>query len=148
MSSVNTTRRHTIICIDLFCYEFSVFYWVDTSLYFCFYCYGNHRDLHVLTLSFPTRRSSNLILPYERDIGDTTKIQNDHRLFQWLGQCAMIDRKKRSALPPRRDVGATQITNDSNARHPREGCHIARSKERRVGKECVRTCKSRLSVSH
>src|SRR3546814_8228270 len=26
------------------------------------------------------------ILPYERDIGDTTKIQNDHRLFQWLGQ--------------------------------------------------------------
>src|SRR3546814_10950302 len=37
----------------------------------------------------------------------------------------MIDRKKRSALPPCRDVGATQITNDSNARHPREGCAIA-----------------------
>src|SRR3546814_790556 len=65
------------------------------------------------------------ILPYERDIGDTAKIQNGHRLFQWLGQCAMIDRKKRSALPPRRDVGATQITNDSNTRHPREGCAIA-----------------------
>src|SRR3546814_17476387 len=25
---------------------------------FCFYRYGNHRDLHVLTHSFPTRRSS------------------------------------------------------------------------------------------
>src|SRR3546814_15797992 len=25
-----------------------------------FYCYGNHRDLHVLTHSFPTRRSSEL----------------------------------------------------------------------------------------
>src|SRR3546814_8299544 len=27
------------------------------SLFF-FYCYGHHRDLHVLTHSFPTRRSS------------------------------------------------------------------------------------------
>src|SRR3546814_13495962 len=29
---------------------------------FCFYGYGAHRDLHVLTLSFPTRRSSDLCL--------------------------------------------------------------------------------------
>src|SRR3546814_17015133 len=27
-------------------------------IYFFFYVYGDHRDLHVLTLSFPTRRSS------------------------------------------------------------------------------------------
>src|SRR3546814_3879952 len=27
---------------------------------FCFYRYGDHRDLHVLTHSFPTRRSSDL----------------------------------------------------------------------------------------
>src|SRR3546814_2304045 len=27
---------------------------------FIFLCYGNHRDLHVLTHSFPTRRSSDL----------------------------------------------------------------------------------------
>src|SRR3546814_8398350 len=27
---------------------------------FFFYCYGDHRDLHVLTHSFPTRRSSDL----------------------------------------------------------------------------------------
>src|SRR3546814_12709997 len=29
-------------------------------LYFFFYLYGAHRDLHVLTHSFPTRRSSDL----------------------------------------------------------------------------------------
>src|SRR3546814_12194638 len=28
---------------------------------FFFECYGNHRDLHVLTHSFPTRRSSDLV---------------------------------------------------------------------------------------
>src|SRR3546814_14453737 len=27
-----------------------------------FYCYGDHRDLHVLTHSFPTRRSSDLVI--------------------------------------------------------------------------------------
>src|SRR3546814_2294805 len=29
-------------------------------LLFFFYCYGNHRDRHVLTHAFPTRRSSDL----------------------------------------------------------------------------------------
>src|SRR3546814_1072788 len=28
---------------------------------FFFYCYGDHRELHVLTHSFPTRRSSDLL---------------------------------------------------------------------------------------
>src|SRR3546814_12417947 len=30
------------------------------SFFFVFYGYGDHRDLHVLTHSFPTRRSSDL----------------------------------------------------------------------------------------
>src|SRR3546814_15822855 len=30
---------------------------------FFFECYGDHRDLHVLTHSFPTRRSSDLKIP-------------------------------------------------------------------------------------
>src|SRR3546814_14988085 len=30
-------------------------------LYLCFYCYRDHRDLHVQTHSFPTRRSSDLL---------------------------------------------------------------------------------------
>src|SRR3546814_14158294 len=29
-------------------------------MFFFFYCYDDHRDLHVLTHSFPTRRSSDL----------------------------------------------------------------------------------------
>src|SRR3546814_19907868 len=34
---------------------------MSLCLYACFfYCYGDHRDLHVLTHSFPTRRSSDL----------------------------------------------------------------------------------------
>src|SRR3546814_14516634 len=33
--------------------------------YFCFYGYGDHRDLHVLTHSFPTRRSADLAVYYQ-----------------------------------------------------------------------------------
>src|SRR3546814_17945276 len=33
---------------------------------FCFEGYGDHRDLHVLTHSFPTRRSSDLV--YQRPV--------------------------------------------------------------------------------
>src|SRR3546814_15599341 len=34
---------------------------MHTSCMFFFYCSGDHRDLHCLTHSFPTRRSSDLI---------------------------------------------------------------------------------------
>src|SRR3546814_137705 len=33
-------------------------------MFFFFYCYGDHRGLHVLTHSFPTRRSSDLSTEY------------------------------------------------------------------------------------
>src|SRR3546814_12972254 len=34
-------------------------------MYVCFYLYGEHRDLHGMPLSFPTRRSSDLhFLPF------------------------------------------------------------------------------------
>src|SRR3546814_17579479 len=39
-----------------------------------FECYGSHRDLHVLTRSFPTRRSSDLCgekLDARREVGST-----------------------------------------------------------------------------
>src|SRR3546814_255119 len=38
-----------------------------TQLVFFFVCYGDHRDLHVLTHSFPTRRSSDLLTLYFHD---------------------------------------------------------------------------------
>src|SRR3546814_9429265 len=34
--------------------------YICVFVYFFFECYGDHRDLHVLTHSFPTRRSSDL----------------------------------------------------------------------------------------
>src|SRR3546814_18297861 len=33
-------------------------------MYFFFKCYGDHRDLHVRTHSFPPRRSADLIMPF------------------------------------------------------------------------------------
>src|SRR3546814_18012872 len=34
---------------------------LSVNMFFFFYCYGVHRDLHLLTPSFPTRRSSDLL---------------------------------------------------------------------------------------
>src|SRR3546814_17848021 len=44
-------------------------------LVFFFYLYGDHRDLHVLTHSFPTRRSSELdaLLPFPRRAGGAVR---------------------------------------------------------------------------
>src|SRR3546814_14095961 len=43
----------------------------------CFlYCYGNHRDLHLLTHSFPTRRSS--VLGDRLDISGVGKVGIGH----------------------------------------------------------------------
>src|SRR3546814_14813306 len=39
---------------------YSVYVFLMIVIFF-FYVYGDHRDLHVLTHSFPTRRSSDLI---------------------------------------------------------------------------------------
>src|SRR3546814_12986763 len=44
---------------------------VYSYCYLCFfYCYGVHRDLHVLTHSFPTRRSSDLSIPADALAGE------------------------------------------------------------------------------
>src|SRR3546814_13581214 len=44
-------------------------------LFFLFKLYGDHRDLHVLTHSFPTRRSSDLLLG---EIALTHEVQADY----------------------------------------------------------------------
>src|SRR3546814_12539437 len=50
------------------------------SFSFCFKCYGDHRELHVLTHSFPTRRSSDLSLGFgcERMEGHLERIQRGY----------------------------------------------------------------------
>src|SRR3546814_13046003 len=44
------------------------------SIYFFFSVYGDHRDLHVLTHSFPTRRSSDLHGPVGERPGPTAAL--------------------------------------------------------------------------
>src|SRR3546814_19687443 len=88
-------------CLNSLCYFFFL-----SLCWFFFYGYGYHRDLHVLTHPFPTRRSSDLNRPPP----------------------AAMRSRPRSRLAGRR--------------------HGLRSEERRVGKECVSTCRSRWSPYH
>src|SRR3546814_3116867 len=50
---------------------------------FCFYVYGHHRDLHVLTHSFPTRRSSDLLASLR--LLPKLGIDDDHRALAVAG---------------------------------------------------------------
>src|SRR3546814_4302849 len=52
MKYMSITER--VVCGVLLCCVY------DLHATFFYYCYGDHRDLHVLTRSFPTRRSSDL----------------------------------------------------------------------------------------
>src|SRR3546814_3712758 len=65
---------------------------------FFFYGYGDHRDLHVLTHSFPTRRSSDLFLSAANRLG--TPLGNVEKDF-WV--CWTLDQlyHERSADQPR-----------------------------------------------
>src|SRR3546814_20064354 len=45
------------------------------SLYFFFELYGDHLDLHVLTHSFPTRRSSDLARPLRGPTGEANSLR-------------------------------------------------------------------------
>src|SRR3546814_20705152 len=74
---------------------------------FVFECYGDHRDLHVLTHSFPTRRSADLVLPVVREVpviagvmGTDPMRRMDHLLceldtmgFSWINNFPTVDRK-------------------------------------------------------
>src|SRR3546814_9108508 len=57
---------------------------------FSFVCYGDHRDLHLLTHSFPTRRSSDRRAPAalaehrlrRREAGGVGALETEDRLFR------------------------------------------------------------------
>src|SRR3546814_8405539 len=54
---------------------------------YCFlYCYGDHRDLHVLTHSFPTRRSSDLFPPDARGRAGARRRTRPRRLVAAPGR--------------------------------------------------------------
>src|SRR3546814_13608867 len=129
---------------------------------FCIYCYGDHRDLHLLTHSFPTRRSSDL------KCRDWRRRQRVRQLFIFsaatsddeieqvpddapsahASAASKMELEKLStaiaALPSSlREVLLLRTVDGLNQSEA-----ALRSEERRVGKECVRTCSSRGSQYH
>src|SRR3546814_18859267 len=110
-------------------------------LFFFFYTYGNPRDLHVLTPSFPTRRSS--------DLHEHSKLQDNLHGGALL---AFIDIALFAASRGFGVIAAgTAVTLDLSVQFIGAGKvnePLERSEERRVGKECVSTCRSRWSQYH
>src|SRR3546814_12344313 len=118
-------------------------------MFFFFECTGDHPVLHVLTQSFPTRRSSDLT-PVPEIMVPLVATRRELELLK-----ALIDRV------------ATQVFNETGCpveylvgtmiELPRaalmageiaqEGAFF-RSEARRVGKECVSTCRYRWSPYH
>src|SRR3546814_17720338 len=99
---------------------------------FFFYRYGDHRDLHVLTHSFPTRRSSDL--PYAAHFFQA--IAAEHRRIA-------IAEPVSSYFSG--NGGDTVFCSLNSAAPFADSLLASRSEERRVGKECVSTCRSRWS---
>src|SRR3546814_13283302 len=124
---------------------------------FFVYLYGYHRDLHVLIHSFPTRRSSDLDLRRDRWF---------KRHFPWIGHGKLekLLRTGQVRVDGGRAKASTRLEAGQTVRVPPLGEAPAedaeparpkavradpdRSEERRVGKACVRTCRSRWSPYH
>src|SRR3546814_20346053 len=112
--------------------------------FFFFSCNGDHRYLHVLTHSFPTRRSSDLregVDPAPR--GAAADRDVEHALAR--GVLCRFEEMERHAVAAVGDGNA--IGGDAAAVIFIER-RLIRSEERRVGKECVSTCSSRWSPDH
>src|SRR3546814_18669495 len=104
---------------------------------FFFEGYCRHRDLHVLTLSFPTRRSSDLSLPHDQDALIEAVCAANSKTIVVLETGTPV-------TMPWLDRAAAVL----EAWYPGGRGGEARSEERRVGKEGVSTCRSRWSRYH
>src|SRR3546814_11646241 len=83
----------------------------------------------------------------EFDVGGWLLQRFQERVERVLGQ--HVDFVDNVDLVPRRDGGiAYGLYHFAHIVHARMGGGVHRSEERRVGKECVSTCKSRCSPSH
>src|SRR3546814_17765864 len=123
--------------------------------------YVYHRELHVLTHSFPTRRSSDR--PGQSKDGAAAA-----RPWKISGRCAggllfAVDAPDSGrAMRVESDPSISSPETDA-LREPVHGANVKglskrsavffgfqglRSEERRVGKECVSTCRSRWSSYH
>src|SRR3546814_14203194 len=108
---------------------------------FVFYGYDGHQDLPVLTHSFPTRRAGDDFLRGGLDrVGDlrVEPVLAVHARGGLLHDRLRVDDADRHAFG-----GAEGEILDRALR-----LRAPRSEERRVGKECVSTCRSRWSPYH
>src|SRR3546814_13932400 len=119
---------------------------------FFFYLSGDHRDLHVLTHSFPTRRSSDLASGTRSGSGSNSggsfsgggdSAGNQYILSGnvswepdlWGKVRRSVESSSAGLQASAADVATTRLS-------------MQRTEERRVGKECVSTCRSRGSPFH
>src|SRR3546814_17109540 len=138
-----------------------IFLWClrDLMLLFLFSCYGDHRDLHVRTHSFPTRHSSDLQVRALQPILLQQRHKPVHLVFNFDGlmeeRCDMetaISRLKRLCVaqtaPRSRRIFTRRLPLDTLASsedfnipmiawHERGG-DLPSPEERLVGTECVR----------
>src|SRR5210317_2172163 len=98
----------------------------SASCMFFFSCYGDHRDLHPILHSFPTRRSSDLSRRRHTRFLNVTGVQT-------------------CALPIRSEEHTSELQSHSEISY---AVFCLRSEERRVGKECRIGCRSRWSPYH
>src|SRR3546814_14230234 len=108
-------------------------------MFFFFKWFGDHRDLHVLTHSFPTRRSSDRVSGRSSPLGEGDHAKHGggaRELFP-----ARSTSRDSARAPPPPSVVPLPVPGGIGHYRPRP----TRSEERRVGQECVSTCRSRLS---
>src|SRR3546814_18102893 len=124
------------------------------NIIFFFKCYDDNRYLHVLTHSFPTRRSSDLLVAVVQHGGEVSLLAVHDRDHGGLGQ-AGADRRRQvggggaGGQRARRTVGQPDRDLIGHGAGGYRRCPTAsRSEERRVGKECFSTCRSRWSPYH
>src|SRR3546814_20741208 len=145
------------------------------ALFFFFSCDGDHRELHVLTQSCPTRRSAD-ILQIAGEIVGKENIDISSAFVGTQPSAYPVNLIHLWTSGPHESVTKIKLKEDADypieefkeelgARVKEEipGAKISfepgdlvdqvlnlgsRSEERRVGKECVRTCRSRWSRDH
>src|SRR3546814_15289101 len=109
---------------------------------------GDHRDLPVLTHSFPTRRSSDLPAMEEAPseevpVACALPPGDFNQRLAWI---AALNRT--ALLRTQREDRRLLLTYDRSQAGLVHEMVDRRSEERRVGKECVSTCRSRWAPYH
>src|SRR3546814_21199910 len=100
----------------------------------------SHRNLHVLILSFPARLSADLpVLAAVQNGVDNGLSRPKVRARAWRS-----DR----ILPTIHAASGEKTKLPEDVSAPAPSASVCRSEERRVGKECVSTCRSRWSPYH